>query len=280
MSAFSSVARISLSRSSLGGLLGHLPGANSAYSKWALNRRDVGGVFSGCFDSYDEALAAIPQDRLSGWDSDAAASVFEAPLPRQPSVYPVMFWMSQALQAGDRIVDFGGGAAITQRQYTSRTALPPNVSWTVVETAAVARFGTRNVETGSLSDVRFVDSLAAAGGCEVFLSAGALQYMETGLELLESVLAARPRVVILNKLPLSDTADYWTLQNIGPAVCPYRVWRRADFMRSLSTQGYHVDDAWAVSELSCDIPFYPRLCVPEFTGMVLSRDKSECGAGL
>lgn len=275
MSAFTSVARISLSRTSIGGVLGQIPGVSDSYSRWALHRRDVGGVFSGVYASHDDAVRAIPADRLAGWDSDEAADVFRAPLPRQLSVYPAMFWLARHLQAGDHVVDLGGGAAITQRQFTARARLPDGARWTIVETPAVARFGAGMVARGELDGVQFVDSLEAAGRCDILLSAGALQYMPDGLDVLARALEARPRAVILNKLPLSDDADYWTLQNIGPAVCPYRVWRRADFLAALAAHGYQPEDTWSVGELSCDIPFHPRLCVPAFTGMVLTRSAGE-----
>lgn len=271
MAALSSVARISLCRTSVGGFIGQLPGARAAYGRWALHRRDVGGMFSGCFASWDEAMEAIPAGRLAGWDNDAAAAIFDGPLSRQPSVYAALFWLSQLLRPGDRVVDLGGGAAITQRIYAARASLPERTSWTVVETTAVARFGARLVEAGELRDVTFVDDLDAAGPCDVFFSAGAMQYMADGLGRLESALAKRPRAVVLNKLSLSDNASYWTLQNFGPAVCPYRVWRREDFIAAITGHGYALVDAWDVPELSCDIPFHPQLCVPSFSGLTFVR---------
>jgi len=270
-SALSSVARISLCRSGVGGLIGQAPGVRAAYGRWALYRRNVGGVFNGCFGSWDEAMAAIPSDRLAGWDHDAAAAIFDAPLSRQPSVYASMFWLSQLLRPGDRIVDLGGGAAITHRLHTARAPLPGGVRWTVVETPAVARFGAGLVEKGDLDGVAFVDSLDAAGACDVFFSAGAMQYMPDGLATLKSALAKRPRAIVLNKLPLAAAADYWTLQNFGPAICPYRVWRRSDFIAAVTAQGYVLKDAWDVAELACDIPFHPELCVRAFAGLTFVR---------
>ena len=270
-SALTSVARISLCRSGIGGLIGQAPGVRAAYGRWALYRLNVGGVFNGCFGSWDEAMAAIPSDRLAGWDHDAAAAIFDAPLSRQPSVYASMFWLSQLLRPGDRIVDLGGGAAITQRLHTARAPLPRGVHWTVVETPAVARFGASLAEKGDLGGVTFVDSLDAAGACDVFFSAGAMQYMPDGLGTLGAVLAKRPRAVVLNKLPLAAAADYWTLQNFGPAVCPYRVWRRSDFIAAVTAQGYALKDAWDVVELACDIPFHPELYVPMFAGLAFVR---------
>jgi len=271
MSALTSVARISLCRTGVGGVLGQLPGASAAYGRWALHRRDVGGVFSGCFDSWDEAIAAIPAGRLAGWDNDAAAAVFRGPLPRQPSVYAAKFWLSQLLRPGDRVLDLGGGAAVTQRLYTALASLPERASWTVVETPAVARVGASLADAGELRDVTFVDTLDAAGPCDMFFSAGAMQYMPDGLDVLAGALAKRPRAIVLNKLPLSRDEDYWTLQNFGPAVCPYRVWRRDDFITRITDQGYALVDAWDVAELSCDIPFHPRLCVPMFSGLTFIR---------
>lgn len=271
MSAWTSVARISLCRSAFGGLLGQAPGARKALARWALNRRNVGGVFSGRFASWDAAMAAIPAHRLAGWDNCDAADIFTGPLPTQPSIYATAFWLSQILRPGDRVVDLGGGAATAQRIYAARAPLPEGVSWTVVETPAMARVGAMLTASGDIHDVNFVDSLDAVGECDVFFSAGAMQYMRDGLDIALDALKKRPRAIIFNKLPLSDTDDYWTLQNFGPAVSPYRVWKRDDFVHAIRARGYRLFDSWEVNELSCDIPFHPELCVPTFSGLTFAR---------
>jgi putative methyltransferase (TIGR04325 family) len=80
-----------------------------------------------------------------------------------------------------------------------------------------------------------------------------------------------PQHILFNKLPLTTGHAYWTLQNFGPAICPYRVFNEKEFLGCLQTAGYVLRDRWAVPELACDVPFHPRHCVPQFSGLYFER---------
>jgi putative methyltransferase (TIGR04325 family) len=62
---------------------------------------------------------------------------------------------------------------------------------------------------------------------------------------------------LLNKLPLNWEPEFWTLDNFGPAVAPYRISNRQAFMSYLEERGYVLRDAWQVTEFKCDIAFHP-----------------------
>jgi putative methyltransferase (TIGR04325 family) len=117
----------------------------------------------------------------------------------------------------------------------------------------------------------FADYLSGTPAVEIFLSAVNIKYIhDSGPGILEKAPAA-PSHIILNKLPLTHGPAYWTLQNFGPAISPYRIYNERDFLSYFEKAGYVLRDRWAVPELSCDVPFHPQRFVPHLSGLYLEK---------
>ncbi|MES2713135.1 MAG: methyltransferase, TIGR04325 family [Pseudomonadota bacterium] len=271
MAGLNAIARVALCRTPVGEALRRVPGLERAYGRHMLASQNKPGLFAGFYATHDEAMAAIPPGRVTGWDNADCAAIFTEALPDQPSAHAVFFWLTQLLEEGTRVVDYGGGPAVTWRQYARRAAMPRGVSWTVVDLPAIIARGREVAGQGGLEGVRFAETLAEAGECDILLSAGALQYMEHSVPGLLEAVPGRPRHIILNKVPLTEGTAYWSLQNQGPAVCPYRIYNAAEFLGYFEREGYTVADRWRVAELTCDIPFHPRSSLSEQCGLLLSR---------
>jgi putative methyltransferase (TIGR04325 family) len=265
------IARVALCRTPVGDALRRVPGLEGAYARRMLANKHKAGLFAGCYGTYAEAIAAIPPGRISGWDNEGCAAIFDGPLPDQPSAHAVYFWLSRLLEPGMHVVDYGGGPGVTYRLYSKRTKLPDRLSWTVVDLPAIIARGREVAAQGALAGLSFAETLAEAGPCDILLSAGALQYMEHSIPGLLAEMASKPRHVILNKVPLTSGTAYWSLQNQGPAVCPYRIYNATEFLAYFETEGYTVADRWRVAELNCDIPFHPRRSIHEQCGFLFSR---------
>ena len=116
----------------------------------------------------------------------------------------------------------------------------------------------------------FAESAAEADGADVFFSSGALQYVESpSLAAMLAKLSRKPRQLLLNKLPIHPEKDFVTLQNIGTSFCPYRIFRRSDFVGELAQLGYRLVDEWASLE-SCPIPFFADHSIASYTGLYLT----------
>ena len=266
MAGFSTLARIALARTAIGAMARHLPGMERVFNQWALKTRNTGGLFAGVYATRAAALAAIPVNRASGWDNADAAAIFDGMLPNQPSAHAVFFWVSQLLRQGATLVDLGVVIGITYFLYTHRTALPEAARWTVVEVPAVAQRGAEIAAERKADSLSFATNLFSAGPCDILLSAGAIQYMESSIPGLIEHLDYRPSHILLNKVPLTEGRQFWSLQNFGAAVSPYQVWNEAAFLEYFARHGYRLRDRWRVTELCCDIPFHPSHHVSEMAG--------------
>jgi len=79
-----------------------------------------------------------------------------------------------------------------------------------------------------------------------------------------------PKHIIINKVPLIDkTPSFWTIQNFGASISPYRIYNRKEFLGYFERFGYRIVDTWEVPDLSCDIPFHPEHTISRMAGMHL-----------
>lgn len=263
---------ILLARLPTGRWLAKLPGFRRHYVGRILARRDHTGLHTGVYDSYEAALADIPPSRLAGWDHAEASTLWLGQIdPVQLSTYPVLFWIAQALRENEQLVDYCGSIGLTYYGFRRYAPLPRGAGWTVVEVPQIARQGRLVAQREQATALQFRESLAEAPACDVLISCGAMQYMPQSVPGLLEALPARPRLVVLNKLPVTPAADAWTLQNYGPAVAPMRLFNREAFLGYFTQAGYRLVDEWTVDNLDCLIPFHPERALKTFSGFVLER---------
>ena len=132
-------ARALLSKTSIGSMLGRLPGLEVIYKKHVWSRPKYVNQFSGHYSTYQEALAAVPKNLSEGWDNETlvAADFF------QPSIFSTMFWLSRILKEEFRVIDFGGAVGQTHTALAQRMSIPIGVRWTVVDLPYAIQRGTK-----------------------------------------------------------------------------------------------------------------------------------------
>jgi putative methyltransferase (TIGR04325 family) len=264
--------KVGLADTFIGDCIGRIPFIKTAYKRSALFRRNHSGLFYGVYDSYEQALADIPASCVAGWDNEGAASIWVDNIsPMRPGTYPVLFWLSQLLHEGTTVIDYGGSIGLTYYGYQRFARLPANTRWVVVEVPKIVAEGRRVAARESAAGLEFETESVAAPACDILLSAGALQYMKDSVPGLLELWATMPRHLILNKVPLTPKDAYWTLQNFGPSISPYRVYNEVDFLGYFEKYGYVLKDRWGVYELDCYIPFHPSRCLPHFAGLYFEK---------
>jgi putative methyltransferase (TIGR04325 family) len=270
--SLNSILRIALARTPVGAALRHVPFVEKRYVRHAMYRMNHAGLFTGVYDSRAAAERDIPADRNHGWDNEQSAQLWLARIDHmQPTAYAPFFWLAKLLREETTIVDYGGSIGLSYYSYTRRHDLPAGARWIVVEVPQLAATGKQVAIREKAAQLEFITDLAATPPCDILLCAGTLQYIDGSVPGFLEKLPASPRHLLLNKLPLAKRQAYWTLQNFGPAISPYRVFNEKEFFGYVEGAGYILRDRWDVPELACDVPFYPRHCVPHFSGMYLEK---------
>lgn len=227
----------------------------------------------GVFPSFEEAREAIPKGRRVGFDNDRSAKLYNGrTYEPATSDYAVLYWLGPLLPEIRTIFDFGGNIGPTYYSYQKVMSYPPGLRWTVCDLPAVAREGERTAIERGASNLFFTTTIRDAELADVFLTRGALQYMEQDLGEMLGGLAVKPKHLFLNRVPLSDRPTYFTVQDIGPAMCAYKIQNRDELVGSLTAAGYELVDSWPCPDVRFLVRhgLKPRL-IMYYSGMYLKQ---------
>lgn len=259
-------------------MMKNLPGVRSLLER-RYERRFASegyGWFRGVFSSFEEASRSAPHSKPVGFDHAAYTREFESRLSRIFSFdYPVIYWLAQLLAPDMTLFDFGGHRGTHFYAYAPYLRYPAGFRWIVCDLPEIVAAGKVLAEERQASGLLFTTNLADATGADVFLAAGSLQYVEAPsfAESLAS-LAAVPKHLLLNKVPLYPGKRYVTLQNGGPAFHPQYVFNRDEFVTSITSLGYTMVDQWDVPSHPGRIPFHPEASFLSHSGLYFRRTET------
>ena len=228
------------------------------------------GRFRGVYPDFASAVASAPTGRPTGYDHQAAGQMY-SDRPVFPEDYAVLFWLVPLLQSGLRVLDFGGHAGGMFDAFRNLSSWPEGVSWTIYDVAAAVQHGIDLNASRPTPHPNFVTQLEDVEAADLLLASGSLQYCDTSLPQILSELRAMPSDIIFNQIPLHETEEFVTLQNIGTAYCAYWIRNRGRFMQGLMQEGYELVDMWENPGKNCFIPTYPRQTRPVYFGAYLRR---------
>lgn len=233
-----------------------------------------GNAYYGVFGSYSQALAAAPQTMPHTYDLQVAGRMYRSQLHEVRACdYPAMHWLSRALAKGQReIFDLGGHIGQAYYGYARYLDYPPEIRWQVHDVPAVTAAGRlwaqQHDPEGRLV---FADKPEDADGSDVLITTGALQYLEYSLPELLMRLAFPPSHVVVNLVPMHPERGYFTLQNLGIAICPYRVMCLPEFVQQMTALGYQAVDHWELPERHLRVPFEPATSIECYHGFYFQR---------
>jgi putative methyltransferase (TIGR04325 family) len=216
------------------------------------------GNCRGVFDTYAKSAAAAPRSLPLGYDNEKSAAMYRARLDRlYPGDYPMVLWLGKAFAAGARrVFDLGGHVGVGYYAYRRYLDYPAELRWQIHDVPAVIASGRELAEErDSWHQLEFSESFDEAANADVLFTSGCLQYLEQTLAERVSTLKRRPEWLLVNLLPLHATLDYWTVQSIGSAFCPYHIQKRAHFFDALQKLGYQSLDVWENAEKRCEVAF-------------------------
>jgi putative methyltransferase (TIGR04325 family) len=242
----------------------------------AFNRPYWGGnAYCGVYESYAKAQAQVPTQLSSTYDVEAAGRMYLERLDKvRVSDYPVMYWLSRLLQEGQRrIFDLGGHIGVSYYGFRRYLQYPQDLQWLIHDVPAVVAAGNELArKIDQKQQLSFTLSREDADGLDVLIASGALQYLDYTLPEMLREFSNPPRHLLINMTPMHPRRGYFTLQNIGVAICPYRVMAIPEFLEDLQALGYTVVDRWESLERELTVPFAGDCTVDGYLGFYLRRD--------
>jgi putative methyltransferase (TIGR04325 family) len=233
--------------------------------------------FRGVYRTFAEAEAAIPTGQPVGYDHDAMTTMYRDRMDKAcQSDYAVLFWMREILRAqpAASVFDVGGHVGVSFHGWRRYLDYQPGLRWLVQEVPAVAAAGATLAKERGATQLSFTSDLAAGRGCDVLLSAGALQYVDLTVPQLLAAVGSRPRHLVLNKLPVYDGEGFWTVQSTGRAFHAYRIYNRTELVTSIEALGYRLVDDWQNREQHCEIPFTRGKDIDAYSGFYFVANAS------
>lgn len=239
-------------------------------------------TYHGVYGTYAEADAAARSFATPAlpatYDLDAAARAYRPQLSAiRNSDYPLMYWCSRLIAAGERrVFDLGGNIGVTYYGFGKYLEYPADLRWQVHDMPAVMAAGRKWADGHDPArGLSFADAVEQADGADVLLSTGALQYLDYTLPELLQRMQKRPRHVLVNLTPVHPSRGFFTLQNLSFAICPYRVLGRSEFVEGMEALGYRLVDEWQSKERSLAVPFEPGHAVDSYSGFCFRQEGAD-----
>lgn len=241
-----------------------------------------GNLYLGIYSDYDQALQQAC--RLSSsvipptYDVEAAAILYQSQLNSiRACDYPTMHWIQTILHEGARrIFDLGGHLGLAYYGFERYLDYPPGLSWTVHDLPGVTVAGRALANRrDTFGRLHFSDSPLAVDGADILVSTGALQYLDYSLPELLDRLSEPPGHVLINLTPMHESKSFFTVQNLGIAICPYRVYAKPDLIEQMRQRGYQLWDLWRLEDRHLRVPFEPAYDVQYYHGLYFRHEQED-----
>jgi putative methyltransferase (TIGR04325 family) len=232
------------------------------------------GVFRGVFPTFAAAEASIPPGKRVGYDHVELAGMYRDRMNKAcQSDYAVLFWLRRILdrEPSSVVYDFGGHVGVSYHGWHKYLDYGDELRWIVYDMPAITRVGEELAREKKSKHLSFTNDVADARDCTIFFSAGALQYSDESVASVLTRAHAKPRHVILNKMPVYEGESFVTVQSTGRAFHAYRIFNRRELVSSVEALGYRLVDDWENAEQSCTIPFARGKEIDAYSGFYFER---------
>ncbi len=224
------------------------------------------------FASLEEAEAAVARYSLGGHEHPQNVKNHLGMYSRaRPSDYAALFYIRPVLHGIKRVFDLGGNSGNLFYSYSNYLSWPEGLVWQVLDLPANMAAGEAIAKERGADQLRFTGEWMDADGADLLIVSGSLHYLHRSLAEMIGELRARPSYILINRTPLTDGAPVATIQDLGIFRIACMVHNKSQVVRDLEQLDYVVVDEWKAHELSLEIPGYPELTVPAYTGIFLCR---------
>src|ERR1700677_2854127 len=168
------------------------------------------------------------------------------------------------------LFDLGGNMGVSFYQFRTALTYPSALRWTVCDVPFVNEQGRKIAAERGETQLFFTDDRAEANGVDVYMTCGALQYLEEPFAEILAALPKKPQRVLINRVPLTDGETFYTLQHMGNSIVPYKLANRAGLVSSVEALGYRLVEDWKNNRF-CDIILRPDKRIPHYYGFCFEK---------
>ena len=101
-----------------------------------------------------------------------------------------------------------------------------------------------------------------------------LQYLPRTLGELMSGYKRLPRRIVINTAAIHGEHEFFTVNSVGTAFCPYRIQTQAGLVRGLTALGYRLRETWINPGKPMTIPHRPEHSLGHYSGFCLDLNAS------
>ncbi len=233
------------------------------------NRTD--NLFYGVHSSWAEAELAARQFGTVGYDNESTVTLYEGRVRKDQHDYPSLHWIYRSLLEGHRSVfDIGGNIGIKYLAFKEALERWPDLVWRVQDVPAVVEHGRKlDQARGQGESLQFTDSFGGGDGIDVLFASGVLQYLPVTLGEILREYRVLPKRIVINTTAIHPERDFFTVNSIGRAFCPYRIQTQASLIRGLTELGYRLRETWVNPDKPMVIPGAPGLSLRHYSGYCL-----------
>lgn len=242
---------------------------SQARGRFLANRDN--NMFWGVHSSWDEAVAAAVACGTAGYDNAGSAALYTHRTRIDTYDYPALCWIMRSADEGlGSVFDVGGSIGIKYLAFKEALARWPALLWTVQDVPAVVEFGRKlSAERGPEPNLAFTSNFNDGDGIDLLYASGVLQYLPASLGDLLSGFRRLPRRLVINTTAIHSAHDFFTVNSVGTAFCPYRVQTQATLVRGLTKLGYRMREVWTNTGKLLVIPDRPEYSLRDYSGYCL-----------
>lgn len=210
-------------------------GWHGNYQSWEAAKRRCTGYDSaailqkvtGSLLLVKEDKAAYERDSVLFYDTDYSFPLLSS-----------LTWIAAKNRGRLNIIDFGGSLGSTYYQNRSFLSEIPEINWCVVEQKEFVDTGKLLFEDENLHFFYSIDECLNSFNIDAVLFSSVLQYLENPNDVIDRVISAGIKFLIIDRTPFIKGKDRITIQRVNPSIYkasyPCRFFNKQDFLRRLT----------------------------------------------
>jgi putative methyltransferase (TIGR04325 family) len=228
-------------------------------------------LFFGIHQTWEEAVEAAREFGRAGYDNADSAQLYNHRVRMDPHDYPSLYWISRSLDEGLKgVFDVGGAIGIKFLAFREHLRRHADLLWRVQDVPAMVQHGRELAnQRGDAEQLQFTDRFEDGEGMQILFASGVLQYLPKTLGELLSGDRKLPRRIVINTAAVHPEHQFFTVNSLGTAFCPYRIQTQAGLVRGLTQLGYRLRESWINPDKPMTIPFRPDYSLNHYSGFCL-----------